>query len=376
MRSLVVVLGVPVDDVTMPESVDRIAAFVEDGRRSGRTHQIATVNVDFVVNACAEADLAAILQGADLAIPDGMPIVWASKLFRRPLRERVAGADLVPELAAMAAGRGYSMMLFGSGPGVAESVAATLGARHPGLRIIGYGGPLFDRVSDMDDEVLDVIRTAAPDILCVALGHPKQEHWIETYRDKLDVPVFIGVGGSLDFIAGTKARAPVWIRKIGLEWLHRLVTEPRRLAKRYARDLVTFGPLVCRQLWRMRAGDRTRTPTTVERVGDAIVLQPTAGLDLGAIGAASGMAREFGVGRVVVDMSLVSRLDQATTASLVALGYELRQSGTQIVLAALSSAAACELARLRLDRSFTLTPDVVSALGASSFAKLARQIHQ
>ena len=245
MRALAVVAGIPVDDVTMQESVARIATFVEEGRVSGRTHQISTINVDFVVNACADPELAAVLQGADLAIPDGMPVVWASKLFGRPLRERVAGADLVPELAAMAASRDYSMMLFGSGPGVAESVAAILGARHPGLRIIGYGGPIFDRVTEMDDEVLDVIRTAAPDILCVALGHPKQEHWIKAYRDKLDVPVLIGVGGSLDFIAGTKSRAPVWIREIGLEWLHRLVTEPRRLAKRYARDFVPFTPVLC-----------------------------------------------------------------------------------------------------------------------------------
>jgi N-acetylglucosaminyldiphosphoundecaprenol N-acetyl-beta-D-mannosaminyltransferase len=365
----VVIAGVPVDDVTMQESVERSATFVEDGRRSGRTHQIATVNVDFVVNASADPHLAAILQGADLAIPDGMPIVWASKLFGRPLRGRVAGADLVPELAEMAARRGYSMMLFGSGPGVAESVAATLGERHPGLRITGYGGPIFDRVRDMDDDVLDVIRTAAPDILCVALGHPKQEHWIEAYRDKLDVPVLIGVGGSLDFIAGTKRRAPVWIRKVGLEWLHRLVTEPRRLANRYARDFVRFTPLVVRQFRAMRPRGARQTPPTVALVGDTVVLQPAGGLDLWANDAPelAGALRERD--RLVVDMSLVDRLDHATAASIVALGNELRHRGSQLMLAAVPSAVAGELAHFQLDGCFRIMPDVTSALDLKYIGK-------
>jgi exopolysaccharide biosynthesis WecB/TagA/CpsF family protein len=267
------------------------------------------------------------------------------------------------------------MMLFGSAPGVADSVAAILAERNQGLRIIGYGGPIFDRVTDMDDEVLDVIRTAAPDILCVALGHPKQEHWIEAYRDKLDVPVLIGVGGSLDFLAGTKARAPVWIREVGLEWLHRLATEPRRLAKRYARDFVRFTPLVVRQLRGMRARGRTHTPPTVARVGDALVVRPAGVLDLWASRDASAPAGHFDggegllvkglvAGRVVVDMSLVDQLDHTTAASLVALGYELRHLGSQLVLAALPSALARELARLQLDRGFTILPDVASALDA------------
>jgi N-acetylglucosaminyldiphosphoundecaprenol N-acetyl-beta-D-mannosaminyltransferase len=363
MRSLVVVAGIPVDDVTMEESVERIDKFVEDGRVSGRTHQIATVNVDFVVNGCADPALAAILQDADLASPDGMPIVWASKLFRRPLRERVAGADLVPELAAMSARRGYSVMLFGSGPGVAESVAEILGARHPGSRIIGYGGPIFDRVTDMDEQVLDVIRTAAPDILCVALGHPKQEHWIKAYRDKLDVPVLIGVGGSLDFIAGTKARAPVWIRDVGLEWLHRLVTEPRRLGKRYARDFVRFTPLVYRQLRGTWARGGARTPPTVEFVENALILRPAGALDLRADFVRAELSGVGAVGeRVVVDMGLVRRLDHTTAASLIALRYELRQFGRQLVLTNLRPALAGELARLQLHTRFTIMPDVASAL--------------
>lgn len=369
MRALVLVAGIPIDDVTMAEAVDRVAMFVEEGRFSGRTHQIATVNVDFVVNGCGDPELGSILQRADLTIPDGMPVVWASKLFGRPVRERVAGADLVPELAALSAQHDYSMMLFGSAPGVAESVATTLAARHPGLRIIGYGGPMFDKGNEIDDEVLDVVRTAAPDILCVALGHPKQEYWIDAYRDKLDVPVLIGVGGSLDFIAGTKSRAPVWIREIGLEWLHRLATEPRRLARRYARDFVQFTPLVYRQFRAMGIRANERTAPTVERVGEAVVVRPTGGLDLWANFDALDRGGAFAAGiRVVVDMSRVGRLDQATAASLVALDYELRHAGSLLVLAAVSESVARELARVRLKKLFAVVPDVAFALEPTRFS--------
>jgi N-acetylglucosaminyldiphosphoundecaprenol N-acetyl-beta-D-mannosaminyltransferase len=369
VRSLVVVAGIPIDDVTMAEAVDRVATFVEEGRFSGRTHQIATVNVDFVVTGCGDPELGAILQRADLTIPDGMPIVWASKLFGRPVRERVAGADLVPELAALAAQHEYSMMLFGSAPGVAESVAATLASRHPGLRIIGYGGPMFDRGNEIDDEVLDVVRTAAPDILCVALGHPKQEYWIDAYRDKLDVPVLIGVGGSLDFIAGTKSRAPVWIREIGLEWLHRLATEPRRLAKRYARDFVRFTPLIFRQFRTMGIRANEWAAPAVERVGEAVVVRPTGGVDLWANFDALDRGGAFAAGtRVVVEMSRVRRLDQATAASLVALEYELRHAGSLLVLAAVPVSVSVSMVRLGLDKTFTVVPDVATALEPSRFS--------
>ena len=365
MRSLVVVAGIPVDDVSMPEAVNRIDAFVEEGRITGRTHQIATVNVDFVVNGCSDPELGAILQAADLTIPDGMPIVWTAKLFGRPVRGRVAGADLVPELAALAVRRNYSIMLFGSGPGVAESVAATLGERHPGLRITGYGGPIFDRVTEMGDEVLDVIRTTAPDILCVALGHPKQEYWIDAFRDKVEVPVLIGVGGSLDFIAGTKARAPVWIREIGLEWLHRFVTEPRRLGKRYARDFVRFAPLVLRQFRKMKVRGHAPMAPTVERVDAALVVRPAVTFDVSASVDLLDLQALVPGDCVVVDLSSVKRLDHATTASLVALDYELRHSGTQLVLAALAPAVAAELARLHLSERFTIAQDVVAAVELS-----------
>jgi N-acetylglucosaminyldiphosphoundecaprenol N-acetyl-beta-D-mannosaminyltransferase len=374
MRSLAVVLGVPVDDVTMDESLERISAFVEQGRVSGRSYQVATVNVDFVVNSCADPELVTLLQRADLAIPDGMPVVWASKLIGGPLRQRVAGADLVPELAALAASRSYSMMVFGSAEGVAEKAAEILRVNNPGLIITGFGGPFFDRVTDMSDDVLDVIRDARPDILCVALGHPKQERWIEEYRDKIDVPVLVGVGGSLDFIVGTKARAPKWMQRVGLEWTHRFATEPRRLWKRYTRDLTVFGPRVLRQLRDM--GKRPPNPPrpAVVQAGDALVLRPTGSLGMPDESLMSTLSLAVGEGaRVVVDMSSVRRLDHSTASSLVSLAYELNLHDAPLVLAALSTKTARSLTRLRLDRSFTLMPDMASALRPADRAEYRRQ---
>ncbi len=374
MRSLAVVLGVPVDDVTMDESLERISAFVEQGRVSGRSYQVATVNVDFVVNSCADPELVTLLQRADLAIPDGMPVVWASKLIGGPLRQRVAGADLVPELAALAASRSYSMMVFGSAEGVAEKAAEILRANNPGLIITGFGGPFFDRVTDMSDDVLDVIRDARPDILCVALGHPKQERWIEEYRDKLDVPVLVGVGGSLDFIVGTKARAPKWMQRAGLEWTHRFATEPRRLWKRYTRDLTVFGPRVLRQLRDMGKRPPNAPRPAVVQAGDALVLRPTGSLGLPDESLMSTLSLAVGEGaRVVVDMSSVRRLDHSTASSLVSLAYELNLHDAPLVLAALSTKTARSLTRLRLDRSFTLMPDMASALRPADRAEYRRQ---
>lgn len=374
MRSLAVVLGVPVDDVTMAESLDRIATFVDEGRVSGRSYQVATVNVDFVVNSCGDPDLVTLLQRADLAIPDGMPVVWASKLIGGPLRERVAGADLVPELAALAVTRGYSMMVFGSAEGVAEKAADILRTNNPGLTITGFGGPFFDRVTDMDDAVLEVIRDARPDILCVALGHPKQERWIEEYRDKIDVPLLVGVGGSLDFIVGTKSRAPMWMQKTGLEWTHRFATEPRRLWKRYTRDLTVFGPRVLRQVRDMGGRVSNATRPAIFQAGDAVVLRPAVSLGLPDNALMSALVLAVGEGaRVVVDMSSVRRLDHSTASSLVSLAYELNLHGAQLVLAALPTKTARALTRLRLDRSFTLMPDMASALRPADRAEYRRQ---
>lgn len=247
-RSVIRLLGVPIDNLTMAETLDRIEELVESGRAAGRSHQVATVNVDFLVKAHQDASVMAILQAADLATADGMPLVWASRLLEAcALKERVAGADLVPLLSERAAQKGYTIYLYGSAPGIAERAARKLVSQYEGLKIVGCYAPAFSDALEIPPEVKAEILEKRPDILLVALGNPKQERWIAKHKNQLPIPVMIGIGGSLDFIAGTIRRAPRWMQQMSLEWLYRLIKEPRRLWKRYVTDLLVFGILFIRQ---------------------------------------------------------------------------------------------------------------------------------
>jgi N-acetylglucosaminyldiphosphoundecaprenol N-acetyl-beta-D-mannosaminyltransferase len=246
--SAAIVARVPVDDVTMAEAVETIAAFIDVGRRTGRSFQVATVNVDFVVNALKDPSVLAIMQQTDLSIADGMPIILHSRVSGTRLRERVTGADLVPLLAERAAADGWRILLFGSAPGVAEAAANLLGQRAPSAVIGGISGPFLTDVTDMPADVLAEIKSFEPDIVCVALGNPKQERWIRAHRDSLGASVLIGVGGTLDFLVGGRRRAPQWMQRSGLEWIYRALQEPKRLGKRYLHDARLFAPLLVRAI--------------------------------------------------------------------------------------------------------------------------------
>jgi len=216
------ILGVRVDAVTFDQALRRIEAFIADGR----PHQLVTVNPEFVMTAQSDAEFRDIINRSALALPDGVGVWWASRRLGRPLPERIPGVDLVERLAALAAERGYRLYLLGAMPGVARRAAEVLRARYPGLVIAGtYAGS--PRVEDEADIVARV-RAARPDVLLVAYGAPAQDRWIARNLDRLGVPVCIGVGGSFDYIAGVHPRAPRWLRQLGLEWLHRLVTQPWR----------------------------------------------------------------------------------------------------------------------------------------------------
>jgi len=171
----------------------------------------------------------------DLSIPDGMPLVWASRLLRAPLPERVAGSDLVPALIERAAERGWGVYFLGGAPGAAALAAEVLVKRLPALRIVGIDAPRFDPSAPAEDQagVVARVREAKPDLVFVAFGAPKQEIWIHRWRDELRPAVMLGVGASLDFLAGKIPRAPRWMAKSGLEWVYRLSREPKRLWHRY-----------------------------------------------------------------------------------------------------------------------------------------------
>jgi N-acetylglucosaminyldiphosphoundecaprenol N-acetyl-beta-D-mannosaminyltransferase len=232
-RRSVAVLGVPFDNVTMREAIDVIEEKIEERG----FHQVATANVDFVINAIHDQSLQEMLCSCDLIVPDGMPIVWASRLMGAKLKERVSGVDLIPRLAELASRRHYGIYLLGASERSSRRAAEVLKKRFPKLRIAGRDSPPVTSLSEMDHEaILRRIEQAQPDVLLVAMGHPKQERWLAMHRHRLKVPLCMGVGASLDFLAGEFSRAPLWMQSAGLEWLYRAAQEPRRLAQRYLVD--------------------------------------------------------------------------------------------------------------------------------------------
>ena len=274
LRPPAVIFGVPIADITMAETIDLIGELVADGRVNRRTHQISTVNVDFLVNAMDDPAVASILQHATICLPDGMPVVWGSRMLGMPVAERVAGADLVPLLVAESAERDWHIHIFGSTSDVAKAAEVLLRTRYPGARFTIDAGPIIANVRAVDDGVLDSIIAVGADILFVALGNPKQEQFIAAHRERLAVPVMIGIGGSLDMLIGKRRRAPAWMRRMGLEWVVRAIQEPRRLGRRYARDIRVFTPALARE-WlanrRRRGGCGIRIAESDTAVDHAVV---------------------------------------------------------------------------------------------------------
>lgn len=222
------ILGVRVDRVTYADLLAQVDAFVA----SGQPHQIVTLNPEMLVAAHDDPAFRQLLNACDLNVADGAGLLHAARWLGRPLPERVTGSDGIYRLAAHCAGQGYRPFFLGAAPGVADAAAAHLVAANPGLEVAGAhaGSP---RLEDEDDIILRV-RAATPDLLFVAYGVPDEEKWIARNRDRLGVPVMIGVGGAFDFVAGMAQRAPVWMRRLGLEWLHRLVREPWRWRRQLA----------------------------------------------------------------------------------------------------------------------------------------------
>jgi len=238
--------GVAFDNVTMGEAIARI-----DEKVRGRLPSlVVTPNVDHVIRLQSDSEYAGLVRRADLVLADGQPIIWASRLMGRGLKERVAGADLLPRLCGHAAKAGYRVFFLGGDPGAAERARDVLVRRCPGLQVAGtYCPPYgFEKQPEEDAKAVAAVREARPDLLFVALGSPKQERWIAAHMDEMQVPVSIGVGISLSFVAGDIRRAPVWIQRMGLEWLHRLCSEPRRLWRRYILRCPAFFPLVAREM--------------------------------------------------------------------------------------------------------------------------------
>ncbi|MBE2220080.1 MAG: WecB/TagA/CpsF family glycosyltransferase [Anaerolineae bacterium] len=370
MRRLIVILGIPIDDLNMEQALDRIEEFIQVGRSTGKTHQIATVNADFVVKAMKDPELRYLLQEADMATADGMPLVWGSRLLGVTLEDRVAGADMVPALAERAAKNGHSLYFLGAAPGIAAQAATMLQDQHPGLIVAGVKSPPYTSVIDMDPGIIDEIKAANPDVLLVAFGNPKQEKWIGMYGRELGVPVMIGIGGTLDFITGNTKRAPEWMQRAGLEWLHRLLNEPRRLWKRYAVDLVHFGTFFLRQWWAMRKGN---VPTAVLPdtglllVEDAAVLNLQGKMMVAEYEAFNQVSQEAlaYTSHIIVNLARAEFLDSSMIGALIGLAKQARDAAGDVLLAAVPPTIMQTLSLLRLDQFFVIVADVNEGLAYS-----------
>jgi N-acetylglucosaminyldiphosphoundecaprenol N-acetyl-beta-D-mannosaminyltransferase len=240
--------GIEIDAIDMEGAVDRIYDWIALGDLNCRF--VVTPNVDHVVLFQHHAGLRCAYEHAALVLADGMPVVAASRLLGRPVPDRVAGSDLAPALFDVAGERGgLRVYLLGAAPGVAERAAKKILERWPHVNVVGtYSPPIgFERDPHECDAILARIGAAQPDLLIVGVGAPKQELWVDAHRERIEATVALCIGATIDFLAGEKQRAPNWMRRCGLEWLHRVASEPRRLLGRYARDAWIFPRLVCQE---------------------------------------------------------------------------------------------------------------------------------
>lgn len=220
------ILGVKIDNLNLSQALDKVEELVEKGRK-GEPKYIVKPNVEIVTYAQSDSKFKNILNSADLSLPDGVGLMIGSRLLGNGLKQRVGGPDLTEAILKLAQKCGYSCYFYGARPHVIERLSSVLKKRLPKLKIAGFHHGYLEK----DESAIEGIIKSKPDILFVALGYPKQEKWIVTNLNKLKVPLSIAEGGSFDFISGEVKRAPVWMRRIGLEWFFRLMTEPNRIRR-------------------------------------------------------------------------------------------------------------------------------------------------
>ena len=219
------ILGVNVNSLTMAQAVEAVQQFIAEKKVA----LVATANAEMLMRATRDAELKDILNQADLVVPDGAGTVWAAGHLGEPMPERVAGFDLAQELMREAPARGDRIYFFGSAPGVADKAKAKAEELYPGIQVVGTRNGFFSEADEPG--IIAEIRAARPDILLAALGVPKQEKWLSRHIQELQVPVSIGVGGTLDVMAGVMERAPLWMQKAKLEWLFRGLKQPSRAGR-------------------------------------------------------------------------------------------------------------------------------------------------
>jgi len=367
-RPPITILGVPFDNVTTIEALNRIDQMIA----SRKPHYLATANVDFLVQAREDIELRRILFDADLVLCDGTPLLWVSRLLGNPLPERVAGADVVPRLIQLAAEKKYRLFLLGATPDSVSLAVDNLRDAYPGLIIAGYYSPPFNKLIEMDHEEIKArILTAKPDVLLVSFGCPKQEKWIAMHYRALGVPVAAGVGATIDFLAGKVLRAPVWMRQSGLEWVYRLIQEPRRLFRRYVKDLWIFSRSILAQWWALQFRiHRTHAPTNTKSSSsqgnpDArhqVIVSPASldalAAEVDTLKTANLIADER---HCLLQMAGITFIDSTGIGYLISLQKKLRSAGRELILLAPSAPVRRALSLMRINQFFLSAPDMASA---------------
>lgn len=240
------VLNVRVDAVQIPDAIARVESWIH---KRDRCHYIAVTGMHGVTEAHHDSALENILNSADLVVPDGMPLVWIGRLRGHPLKRRVYGPELMLSFCEATARKGYRHYLYGGSPEVCGRLTRSLQQRFPDIAIVGTYSPPFRPLTPQESaEIVETINRVTPDVVWVGLSTPKQERWMHDHRNQLKVPALIGVGAAFDINSGTKKQAPEWMREHGLEWLFRLLQEPRRLWRRYLIGGTQFAFLVASEL--------------------------------------------------------------------------------------------------------------------------------
>jgi N-acetylglucosaminyldiphosphoundecaprenol N-acetyl-beta-D-mannosaminyltransferase len=259
----VALFGIEIDRVSMAGAVEIVLRWLEDEQSCCR--YVVTPNVDHIVQLQDNLQLRQAYAGASLVIADGWPLVAFARLRKNRLPERVPGSDLVLHLfAAAKPDRPLRTFLLGAAPGVAERAAERIKYKWPNVMVVGVHSPPigFEHDARQCAEILQLVADAAPDLLVVGLGCPKQEIWLHTYQQRLAVKAAIAGGATIDFLAEEQSRAPRWVQRIGLEWFYRVITDPRRLALRYLRDTWYFPQIAMREWLRLH---ELRSPSSAAR---------------------------------------------------------------------------------------------------------------
>ena len=239
MNKRIEMMGCQIDNLSMEETLQTVEGFI----KTGTPHQHVVVNVDKLVKASRDPELRRIINDCALINVDGMPVVWASRLLGKGLKERVAGVDLFEGLMRRSAEKGWRVFLLGAREEVVSGVKRIYEQKYPGLTVAGYRNGYWK--PEEEAGVVEQIRAAQADLLFVAISSPKKEHFLGRYQAEMKIPFAMGVGGTFDVAVGRVNRAPLWMQKAGLEWFYRFLQEPRRMFRRYfIEDMAFFGLLL------------------------------------------------------------------------------------------------------------------------------------